>query len=65
MQHRMNNLLKLEEEHEKAKKKLFEHQALVKRWFDKKSIGNKDFKVGNLVLKWDKANETKGKHTKF
>jgi hypothetical protein len=25
----------------------------------------KDFQIGDLVLKWDKAHEEKGKHTKF
>ena len=25
----------------------------------------KDFQMGHLVLKWDKAHEEKGKHTKF
>jgi hypothetical protein len=38
---------------------------LVKRWFEKNLVGNKDFQEGDLVLKWDKANEMKGKHTKF
>jgi hypothetical protein len=28
-------------------------------------VGNKYFQEGDLVLKWDKANEMKGKHTKF
>lgn len=65
MQHMINNLNKLEDECEKAKKKLFKHQALVRRWFDKKVVGNKDFWVGNLVQKWDEDNETKGKQTKF
>lgn len=43
MQHRIKTLLKLEEEHEEAKNKLFERQGLVKRWFDKKAIGSKYF----------------------
>ena len=28
-------------------------------------ITKKDFQIGDLVLKWDKAHEEKGKHTKF
>ena len=28
-------------------------------------ISRKDFQMGDLVLKWDKAHEEKGKHTKF
>jgi hypothetical protein len=31
----------------------------------KKYVGEKDFQVGNLVLKWDKPHEDKGKHSKF
>jgi len=28
-------------------------------------VSRKDFKIGDLVLKWDKAHEEKGKHSKF
>ena len=41
------------------------HQALVKSSFDSNMISRKDFQMGDLVLKWDKAHEKKGKHTKF
>jgi hypothetical protein len=41
------------------------HQQVVKCWFDKHKAGNKYFDVGDLVLKWDKVNEPKGKHSKF
>ena len=34
----------------------------INRWFDNKSIGNTYFNVGNLVVKWDKPCEEKGKH---
>jgi hypothetical protein len=37
----------------------------VKRWFDKHKSKEKNFEVGDLVLKWDKENEPKGKHSKF
>ena len=37
----------------------------MKRWFDRHLAGDKDYQVGELVLKWDKLNEPKGKHTKF
>jgi hypothetical protein len=37
----------------------------VKRWFDKHKAKEKNFEVGDLVLKWDKVNEPKGKHSKF
>jgi hypothetical protein len=38
---------------------------LVKWWFDKNYAGNKDLKMRDLVLKWDKLNEPKGKYSKF
>ena len=37
----------------------------MKRWFGFHLVGDKDYQVGELVLKWDKLNEPKGKHTKF
>lgn len=41
------------------------HQQMIKMWFDKHLVGDKYFEVGDLVLKWDKENEVKGKHMKF
>ena len=41
------------------------HQQRIKRWFDKHVAGDKQFQVGDLVLKWDKASEAKGKNSKF
>jgi hypothetical protein len=38
---------------------------LVKRWFDKQKVGDTNFEVGDIVLKCDKMNEPKGKHSKF
>ena len=38
---------------------------MIKKWFDKHKAGNKKFEVGDLVLKWDKIKESKGKHSKF
>jgi hypothetical protein len=37
----------------------------VKIWFDKHKAKEKFFEVVELVLKWDKANKPKGKHSKF
>ena len=37
----------------------------MKIWFDKHKVKEKNFEVGDLVLKWDRANEPKGKHSKF
>lgn len=38
---------------------------IVKRWFDHHLAKDKDYQVGELVLKWDMLNELKGKHKKF
>ena len=65
MQQRINTLLMLEEEREKAKSKFSSHQQIVKRWFDKHKAKENNFEVGDLVLKWDRVNEPKGKHSKF
>jgi hypothetical protein len=43
MQQRLNMLLKLEEERKKDKRNLMKNQEVIKIWFDKSSIGNKDF----------------------
>ena len=58
-------LLKLEEERDNAKRHFIKHQLIVKSWFDRGLSSNKELQVGNLVLKWDKAHEDKGEHTKF
>jgi hypothetical protein len=55
----------LEEEREKYKSKFIAHQQTVKIWFDKHKAKVNNFEVGDLVLKWDRENETKGKHSKF
>ena len=62
---RINTLLKLEEDRDKAKQHFVKHQQIVKSWFDQSSSSNREFQVGDLVLKWDKSHEDKGEHTKF
>jgi hypothetical protein len=51
IQRRNDTFLSLEEKHSKEKHKFETHQNTVKRWFDKKYVGEKDFQVGDLVLK--------------
>jgi len=65
IQLRHDKILKLEEEREKAKAVHAKHQQIIKASFDSSSSSSKQFQVGDLVLKWDKAHEDKGKHTKF
>jgi hypothetical protein len=65
MQQTINTLIMLEEEREKAKSKFLAHQHVVKRWFDKHKDKEKNFEVGDLVLKWVRENEPKGNHSIF
>eukprot|EP00253_Pinus_taeda_P020575 PITA_20575 len=65
LQERINQLMRLEELRDRARIKFKDHQMIVKKWFDHHLVGDKDFQVGELVLKWDKLSEPKGKHTKF
>eukprot|EP00253_Pinus_taeda_P019572 PITA_19572 len=65
LQLRQLEIIKLEEQREQAKITHCHHQALVKASFDSNMISRKDFQMGDLVLKWDKAHEEKWKHTKF
>ena len=65
LQARQFQILKLEEDREKAKATHFHHQQFVKASFDTTSANEKTFEVGDLVLKWNKAHEEKGKNTKF
>ena len=65
IQLRHNQILKLEEEREKARTTHAKHQQIIKSSFDTTSTRSKHLQVGDLVLKWDKAYEDKGKHNKF
>jgi len=55
----------VDEEREQARRKFAAHKYVVKRWFDKNKAEIFFFEVGDLVLKWDKINKPKGKHSKF
>ena len=55
----------LEEDREKAKNKFYQHQQFVKKWFDEKSSSDRDFSVGDLVLRWDKQHKDNKEYTKF
>eukprot|EP00253_Pinus_taeda_P020678 PITA_20678 len=65
LQKRVNQLVRLEELRDNATNKFKSHQMIVKRWFDRHLAGDKDYQFSELVLKWDKLSEPKGKHTKF
>lgn len=61
---RLVQLFRLEERRDNAFSNLIKQQVDTKRWFDK-NTHVRNFKVGDLVLLWDKAHEDKGKHAKF
>ena len=65
MEKRINNMINLKEDREKDKQHFEKHQQIVKSWFDQALVSNRDFQVGDLVLKWDKAHDDKSEHTKF
>ena len=65
LQQRIDSLLKLEEDREKAKNKFYQHQRLVKKWFDERSSSKRDFLVGDLVFIWDKQHKDNKEYTKF
>jgi len=62
IQLRYDKILKLEEEREKVR---ITHQQIIKSSFDINSTSPNFLQIGDLVLKWDKVHEDKGKHTKF
>ena len=45
--------------------KFYQHQQLVKKWFDKRYSSDRDFSVGYLVLIWDKQHKDEKEYTKF
>ena len=55
----------MEEHREKSKNKLYQHQELVKRWFDEKSSFDINFSAGDLLLRWDKKHKDNNEYTKF
>ena len=61
----IDTLLKLKEEINKAKEKIHIHHERIKRWLDKHVVGDKQFQVGDLVLKWDKTSEARAKYFKI
>eukprot|EP00253_Pinus_taeda_P033848 PITA_33848 len=65
LQEWINQLVRLEELRDKARNKFRNHQRIVNRWFDCHLAGDKDYQIGELVLKWGKLNEPKGKLMKF
>ena len=64
LQQRLDTLIELEEVRKYAFQHLQKKQDIVKRSFDKRTT-MVNYKVGDDVLLWDKANEAPSKHHKF
>ena len=64
IQRRTNELINVQETREKTLKNSQMHQDNIKKDFDRHTKED-DFKVGDLVLKWDARNEDRGKHGKY
>eukprot|EP00253_Pinus_taeda_P013991 PITA_13991 len=65
LEERIHQLVRLQELRDKSRNKFRNQQMIVKRWIDHHLAGDKYYQIGELVLKWDKLNEPKGKHMKF
>ena len=51
MQNMIDTLLRLEEERKNTCEKFVSHQRHIKRWFEKIYAGDKEFFVGDLIVK--------------
>ena len=61
---RINRIIELNENRDEVQYKLQKCQNKMKVLFDRKAR-ERDFKEGDLVLRWDARREEKGKHGKF
>jgi hypothetical protein len=64
IQRRTKELINVQQTREKAFNNSQLHQDMIKKAFNRHTKED-DFKVGDLVLKWDARNEDRGKHGKF
>lgn len=65
LQVRYNQLLKLEEDKNKAYESFQHHQHRVKKWFDKKKSSWVNFEIRDIFFKWDEERANPGRHKKF
>jgi hypothetical protein len=63
-QRRINQMIQLQQSREEVYNQTQVIQESIKKVFDRRTKED-DFKLGDLVLKWDSRNEDKGKHGKF
>ena len=61
---RINQLVHTQQMREQVYNRSQLHQERMKKYFDKSS-NLEDFRLGDMVLRWDVRNEDKGKHKKI
>jgi hypothetical protein len=61
---RINQLIEVQQNRPEVDEKLQKYQDNMKALFDQKSR-DREFLLGDLVLKWDARKEDSGKHDKF
>jgi hypothetical protein len=61
---RIHQMVEVQQIREQVLNRAYNHQQKIKQAFDRKNK-KKEFKQGDLVLKWDAPRQEKGKHSKF
>jgi hypothetical protein len=61
---RIHQMVEMQQIREQVLDRAYNHQQKIKQAFDRKNR-KKEFKQGDLVLKWDAPRQEKGKHSKF
>jgi hypothetical protein len=64
IQRRINQMIQLQQSREEVYNQTQVIQESIKKIYDRRTKED-DFKLGDMVLKWDSRNEDKGKHGKF
>lgn len=64
IQHRINQMIHLQQTREEVSQNTFWLQKKIKKIYDHKTKAEK-FQLEDVVLRWDARNEEKGKHCKF
>jgi hypothetical protein len=64
IQRRINQMIQLQQSREEVYNQTQVIQESIKKIYDRRTKDD-DFKLGDIVLKWDSRNEDKGKHGKF
>ena len=61
---RIHQIVEVQQSREQLRDTAYSHQQKTKQDFDRK-VKKTEFKIGDLVLKWDAPRQDKGKNNKF